>query len=156
MHMFDGKRRAQVRTRLMRRLDQQLAALRATDSDIERVEQDAQQLIVFTDVLLAHPAALHSIRDPRQLYKVQRKLADLKAELATRAETKRALIRDILFWDNVPITHVLEIERVIGINRGWLRPDLYDLDGKPRKPFAPVPEPPRSTANTEPADEHRS
>ncbi len=81
--MFDGRRRAQIRARLMRRLDEQLAALRhAADSDIERVERDARELIVFTDVLLAHPAALHSIRDPGQHYKVKKKLDDLKTELA--------------------------------------------------------------------------
>ncbi len=72
--MFDGRRRAQVRARLMRRLDDQLAALvRATDADVDRVGWDTQKLIEFTDVFLAHPVALHSIRDRDQHSKVQRK-----------------------------------------------------------------------------------
>jgi hypothetical protein len=81
--LFNGRRRAQVRARLMRRLDQQLAPLAsATDSDIERVEQDAKKLIEFAGLFLA-VAPLSSVRNPGQ------KLADLKTELATRFRTKR-------------------------------------------------------------------
>ena len=88
--LFDGRLRARGRARLMQRLDQQIIALaRAADSDIERVDRGAQELILFTEVLLAHPVALHSIRDPGQFSKVEKKLADLKTALATRLRTNR-------------------------------------------------------------------
>jgi hypothetical protein len=82
--MFDGRHRAQVRTRLMRRLDQQLAALTlATNADIERVRQDAQKLIDLTDMFLA-TGTLVSMRDSSQTYKVRKKFDDLKDALARR------------------------------------------------------------------------
>jgi hypothetical protein len=84
--VLDGRRRAEIRTRLMRLLDQQLAALKhATDADIERVRQDARKLIEFTDVLLGM-GMLSSIRDNSQNYTVKQTYRSRKRTGGARGE----------------------------------------------------------------------
>ena len=39
----------------------------------------------------------------------------------------------ILQWDKVPAERLLEIERVTGVARERLRPDLYRVDPEPKK-----------------------
>lgn len=82
--VFDSRRRAQVRTRLMRRLDEQIAEVMcATDLDIERVGHDTEKLIKLTEMFL-DLGVLGSNRDRSQHYKVQQKFDDLKKALASR------------------------------------------------------------------------
>jgi hypothetical protein len=89
--MCDGRRRARGRTRLLRLIDVQVAALRyATDSDVERVARDARELIALTDFRFAL-GILDGLREPSQLHRVKQKLADLKNELAVRSNVVAAI-----------------------------------------------------------------
>lgn len=78
--LFDGRRRAQLRKRVIQRLDEQLVALaQATDSDIKQIEQNVQVLNLLITIL-----PLSSNRDYSQFAAVQKKLVTVKAALTAR------------------------------------------------------------------------
>ena len=64
-----------------------------------------------------------------------------KAELASQIDVTKQAINN---WSKVPAERVPMIARILGLDRGVLRPDLYEEDYKAPSPAPPLRDLPRS------------